>query len=66
MELKDKQYLTTGDVARLTGWHISKVRALCEQGRLPATDTSAGIKVRWTIRRCDLDRFLTPPDDEFA
>lgn len=55
-----KQYLTTGDVAAETGWTIQKVRTLCESGRLPAVNTSTASRPRWTIRRCDLDAFLTP------
>ncbi len=53
--------LTTGDVARLTGWTIEKVRALCESGKLPAINTSTGKRPRWSIRECDLDAYLTPP-----
>lgn len=56
----EKQYLGTGEVAEITGMSIQKVRALCELGRLPATNTSAATRPRWTIRRCDLDEFLTP------
>jgi hypothetical protein len=37
-----------------------KVRMLCEQGRLPSINTTTATRPRWTIRRCDLDEFLTP------
>ena len=60
MVLAEKQYLTTGDAAKLTGWTAAKVRALCESGRLPAVNTSTAIRPRWTIRRIDLEAFLTP------
>lgn len=55
------EILTTGDVARQTGWTIAKVRQLVESGKLPAVDTSTGKRPRWSIRQCDLDAFLTPP-----
>lgn len=56
----DKQYLSTGDAAAITGWTVNKIRTLCEQGRLPAVNTSTTSRPRWTIRRCDLEAFLTP------
>lgn len=57
----ERQYLTTGQVAAELGWTIQKVRTLCEQGRIPAVNTSTTAnRPRWTIRRCDLDSFLTP------
>lgn len=59
-QVAEKQYLTTGDVAAELGWTIQKVRALCESGRLPAVNTSTAKRPRWTIRRVDLDAFLTP------
>jgi hypothetical protein len=59
-QVAEKQFLSTGDVAAITGWTIQKVRTLCEQGKLPAVNTSTATRPRWTIRRCDLDAFLTP------
>lgn len=56
----EKPFLTTGEVAAELGWTIQKVRALCESGRLPAVNTSTGKRPRWTIRRVDLEAFLTP------
>ena len=56
----EKQYLGTGEVAEILGMSIQKVRSLCELGRLPAVNTSAATRPRWTIRRCDLEKFLTP------
>lgn len=57
----EKQYLTTGEVASELGMTIQKVRKLCELGRLPATNTSTtDNRPRWTIRRVDLDAYLTP------
>ena len=57
----DKPYLTTGEVAAITGMTIQKIRTLCELGRLPAVNTSTTEnRPRWTIRRVDLEAFLTP------
>jgi len=56
----EKQYLGTGEVAEILGMSIQKIRALCESGRLPAVNTSTATRPRWTIRRCNLERFLTP------
>ncbi len=56
----DKQYLTTGESAKLSGFTIQKIRRLVELGRIPATNTSTGDRPRWTIRRADLEAFLTP------
>lgn len=58
--MKRKEYLTTGDVARELGMTEIKIRTLCELGRLPAVNTSTGDRPRWTIRRTDLESFLTP------
>lgn len=58
--IPEKQYLTTGEVAAELGMTVQKVRALCELGRLPAVNTSAATRPRWTIRRVDLDEFMTP------
>ena len=54
------EFLTTGEVAKITGFSILKVRMLVEQGKLPATNTSCGTRPRWTIRREDLEAFLSP------
>jgi hypothetical protein len=56
----DKPYLSTGDVASITGMTIQKIRTLCELGKLPAVNTSTTDRPRWTIRRVDLEAFLTP------
>lgn len=56
----EKQYLSTGDAAAIMGCTIQKIRALCESGRLPAVNTSTAKRPRWTIRRVDLEAFLTP------
>ncbi len=56
----EKLYLSTGDASKLTGMTIQKIRTLCELGRLPAVNTSTATRPRWTIRRCDLDAFMTP------
>lgn len=58
--IADKQFLSTGDVATITGMTIQKIRTLCELGRLPAVNTSTTDRPRWTIRRVDLDAYLTP------
>ena len=58
--VEEKQFLSTGEVARMLSMTVQKVRQLCELGRLPAVNTSAATRPRWTIRRCDLDAFLTP------
>ena len=54
------ELLTTGEVSRLTGFSLSKVRRLIELGRLPAINTSTETRPRWAVRRQDLDLFLTP------
>ncbi len=54
------EILTTGDVARETGYSITKVRKLCETGKLHAIDSGTGVRRVWSIRRSDLDDFLTP------
>jgi len=57
----EKQYLTTIEAAEIAGIAPQKIRVLIESGRLPAVDTSIGDKrPRWSIRRCDLEQFLTP------
>jgi|GEM_PF-971660 len=58
--VSEKQYLSTGEVAAELGMTVQKVRQLCELGRLPAVNTSAAKRPRWTIRRCDLIAFMTP------
>ena len=52
--------LTTGDVARITGFSIAKIRKLIDAGRLPAVNGSSTDRPRWAIRREDLDAFLQP------
>lgn len=56
----EKQYLTTTEAAKIACIASQKIRVLCEQGKLPAVNTSTGIRTRWSIRRCDLEDFLTP------
>jgi excisionase family DNA binding protein len=57
----EKQYLTTIEAAKVAALSPHKIRQLIESGRLPAVDTSVGNKrPRWSIRRVDLERFLTP------
>jgi hypothetical protein len=56
----EKQYLSTGEAAKIACMTSQKIRLLCEQGKLPAVNTSTAIRPRWTIRRCDLEDFLTP------
>ena len=58
--MSEKQYLTTGDVAAELNMTSHKIRALCETGRLPAVNTSTALRPRWTIRRVDLEAFMTP------
>jgi hypothetical protein len=58
--LEEKQFLTTTEAGQLCGMTTLKVRMLCEQGRLPSINTTTATRPRWTIRRCDLDEFLTP------
>ena len=55
-----KQFLNTGEVAAELGMSTYKVRRLCAQGKLPAINTSTTNRPFWTIRRCDLEDFLTP------
>lgn len=56
----DRDFLTTGEAAEFCGFTIQKVRRLVELGRIPATNTSCGTRPRWTIRREDLEAFLSP------
>jgi excisionase family DNA binding protein len=57
----EKAYLTTIEAAKVAALSPQKIRLLIESGRLPAVDTSVGSKrVRWSIRRVDLEQFLTP------
>ena len=56
-----KTYLTPGEAGQIAGIAPQKIRLLIESGRLPAVNTSIGSKrPRWSIRRCDLEAFLTP------
>lgn len=56
----DRDFMTTGEAAEFCGFTIQKVRRLVELGRIPATNTSCGTRPRWTIRREDLEAFLSP------
>lgn len=56
----ENQFLSTGEAAKIACMTSQKIRLLCEQGKLPAVNTSTAIRPRWTIRRCDLQDFLTP------
>jgi excisionase family DNA binding protein len=59
--IAEKQYLTTIEAAEIAELSPQKIRLLIESGRLPAVDTSIGSKrPRWSIRRVDLEAFLTP------
>ena len=59
--IAEKQYLTTIEAAKIAELSPQKIRVLIESGRLPAVNTSIGDKrPRWSIRRCDLEAFLTP------
>lgn len=51
---------TPPDVAKLLGWSTQHVRALIENGSLPAVNVSTKARPRWIIRRVDLEQFLTP------
>ncbi len=60
--LVDEIYLTTLEAASVARLSPQKIRMLIEAGRLAAVDTSVGAKrPRWSIRRVDLEAFLTPP-----
>lgn len=52
--------LSPVEASRVCGLSAQKIRRLIELGRLPATDTSTGQRPRWSIRREDLEAFLTP------
>ncbi len=53
--------LNTKQVAEITSFSMQKVQQLIRAGKIPAVNTSAGnCKPRWLIRKCDLDRYLTP------
>lgn len=54
--------LTTAQAAKVASFSTQKIRELIEAGKLPAVNTSTTDKrVRWSIRLCDLEAFLTPP-----
>ena len=54
------EYLSTRQVAKVTGWSIAKVRQLIDAGKLPAVNTSTGFRPRWEVRKTDLEAFMTP------
>jgi excisionase family DNA binding protein len=54
------EYLTAPEVAEIMRCTSAKVRTLIEQGKLAAVNTSTATRPRWTIRRVDLEAFLTP------
>jgi len=57
----EKQYLTTAACAAIAGTTSQKIRLLIEAGKLPAVNTSTtDNRPRWSVRRCDLESFLTP------
>lgn len=54
-------YLTPPEAAKIMRMAPAKVRRLCEMGRLPAVNVGIGEqRPRWSIRRVDLEAFLTP------
>ena len=58
---EEKKYLTSVDAAKIAGMTAQKIRVLIEAGKLPAVNISAtNNRPRWSIRRCDLEAFLTP------
>lgn len=59
-QMISKRLLSTGEVREITGWSKSKIRTLCETGRLPAINTSTTARPRWEVRECDLEIFCTP------
>lgn len=59
--IEEKRFLTTIEAAQIAELSPQKIRELIEAGKLAAVDTSLGSKrPRWSIRRCDLEAFLTP------
>lgn len=55
------QFFTTIEAGRFARVSPAKIRSLIDSGKLAAVDTSAGAKrPRWSIRRVDLEAFLTP------
>lgn len=55
-----EEFLTTKQVQEITGWSLIKVRRLIHAKRLPASNTSAGGRATFLIRRSDLDAMLKP------
>jgi len=59
--IAEQQYLTAPEAAKIARVTPQKIRALIEGGRLAAVNTSTtDNRPRWSIRRCDLEAFLTP------
>jgi excisionase family DNA binding protein len=56
--------LTTAEVSKRTGWSLVKTQRLCSSGRLPAVNTSTGVRACYHVREEDLERFLTPKQPE--
>lgn len=59
--ISDKTYLTTIEAAEIARKTPQTIRLLIEAGKIAAVNTGLGNKrPRWSIRRCDLEAFLTP------
>lgn len=59
--IEEKAYLTTIEAAQIAELSPQKIRLLIEAGKLAAVDISLGSRrPRWSIRRVDLESFLTP------
>lgn len=59
--------LTVQQVSTETGFSAQKIHRLIASGNLKAIDTNpSGRKPRWSIRRDDLNAFLTPQNTQPA
>lgn len=54
----EKDWLTSGDVAREIGAHPQTVRGWIKDGVLPAT--RVGVRGRYRVRREDLEKIIRP------
>lgn len=56
-----QKYLTTRDVAKITGFSLQKVRRLIQTGLLPAKNSSSGPnRPQYRVPENDLTHYLTP------
>ena len=52
--------LTTGDIRKLTGWSLIKIRSLIDSGKLPAVNTSTGDRPFYHVPAEAWEKFINP------